>query len=103
MFKHKRSQSEIFTSYDWWNKHCFLWQMTGDRCDYIEASINHVFGKNALAQQEILEVGCGGGLICEELAQRKAVMVGIDPSHSALEAARTHTQQSGLGHNIYYQ
>ena len=103
MFKRKRPQAEIFSSFSWWDKGCFLYQMTGDRCDYIESCINKVFGKGALAQQEILEVGSGGGLICEELAQRQAIMVGIDPSQGALETARLHAQQKGLGHNIYYQ
>ncbi len=102
MFKPKRPQTEIFSSFGWRDQGCFLYQMTGERCDYIESCINRVFGTGALAQTEILEVGSGGGLVCEELAQRKAVMVGIDPSHGALMAARTHAQQSGLGHVISY-
>jgi 2-polyprenyl-6-hydroxyphenyl methylase/3-demethylubiquinone-9 3-methyltransferase len=102
-FKRKRAQEEIFASFDWWNKGCFLGQMTEDRCDYIEASIAKVFGNGALAQQDILEIGCGGGLICEDLACRGATMVGIDPSQGALETARLHAQERGLGHNIYYE
>ena len=103
MFKRKHSQAEIFSSFGWWNQHCFLRQMTGDRCDYIESCITRVYGANALAQQEILEIGSGGGLICEQLAQRKAVMVGVDPSKGALADARIHTQKSGFGQNVYYQ
>jgi 2-polyprenyl-6-hydroxyphenyl methylase/3-demethylubiquinone-9 3-methyltransferase len=103
VFKRKRAQEEIFGAFNWWDKSCFLYQMTGDRCDYIESCITRVFGSGALAQQEILEVGCGGGLICEQLAQRQVVMVGLDPSEGALATARTHAEQSGLGHEIYYQ
>ena len=103
MFKRKRAQEEIFNSFNWWDKGCFLYQITGDRCDYIESCMMRVFGSEALAQQEILEVGCGGGLICEQLAQRKATIVGLDPSEGALAAARAHARQSGLGQNIYYQ
>ncbi|MDQ6662031.1 MAG: bifunctional 2-polyprenyl-6-hydroxyphenol methylase/3-demethylubiquinol 3-O-methyltransferase UbiG [Chloroflexota bacterium] len=103
MFTRKRSQEEIFSSFGWWDKGCFLGQMTGDRCDYIEACITRVFGEGALAQQQILEIGCGGGLICEQLARRKANMVGIDPAQEALETARIHAQQAGLGQSIYYQ
>src|SRR2546421_2504983 len=69
----------------------------------LNMNITKVWSKGALAQQEILEVGSGGGLICEDLAQRKAVMVGLDPSEGALVTARKHAEQSGLGHNIYYQ
>ena len=103
MFKRKRPQSEIFANFDWWDKGCFLYQMTVDRCDYIESCVSRVFGMGALAQQEILEVGCGGGLICEDLARRKAVMVGIDPAEGALETARIHARQQGLGQNIFYE
>ncbi len=102
-FKRKRAQEEIFASFGWWDKGCFLGQMTGDRCDYIEASIAKVFGDGAIAQQDILEIGCGGGLICEDLAHRGATMIGIDPSPQALETARLHAQRRGLGHNIHYQ
>jgi 2-polyprenyl-6-hydroxyphenyl methylase/3-demethylubiquinone-9 3-methyltransferase len=103
VFKRKRSQREIFASFDWWNEGCFLGQMTGDRCDYVESCITRVYGEGALQQQEILEIGCGGGLICEQLAKRKATMVGIDLSEGALAAARAHARQSGLGHIIHYE
>lgn len=103
MFRQKRSQDEIFADFGWWDKGCFLGQMTGDRCDYIQSCIERVFGPNALGQQEILEVGSGGGLICEQLAQRGVMMVGIDPSQGALDTARVHAQQSGLGQSIHYQ
>lgn len=102
MFKRKRSQAEIFENFWWWDEHCFLYQMTDDRCDYIESCITRVFGKGALRQQEVLEVGSGGGLICENLARRGAVTVGIDPSSGALKTARSHARQSGMGQNIYY-
>ncbi|HVB24497.1 MAG TPA: bifunctional 2-polyprenyl-6-hydroxyphenol methylase/3-demethylubiquinol 3-O-methyltransferase UbiG [Ktedonobacteraceae bacterium] len=102
MFRRKRSQDEIFADFGWWDKGCFLGQMTGDRCDYIQACVEKVFGSHALAQQEILEVGSGGGLICEQLARRNVNMVGIDPSEGALATAREHAQQSGLGQSIQY-
>ncbi len=103
MLKRKRSQEEIFSSFDWWNKGCFLNQMTGDRCDYIEASVTKALGIKSLAQQQILEVGCGGGLICEQLARRGAEMVGIDPSQGALDTAAAHAGEQGLGQHIHYQ
>jgi 2-polyprenyl-6-hydroxyphenyl methylase / 3-demethylubiquinone-9 3-methyltransferase len=103
VLKRKRSQEEIFSSFDWWDKGCFLYQMTGDRCDYIETCITKASGDTSIAQRQILEVGCGGGLICEQLAQRGAEMVGIDPSQGALDAAAAHAQERGLGQHIHYQ
>jgi 2-polyprenyl-6-hydroxyphenyl methylase / 3-demethylubiquinone-9 3-methyltransferase len=100
---HKHSQEEIFSSYNWWDQSCLLLRITAERCDYIESRVEQVFGKGAMRQQQILEVGCGGGLICEELARRGAVAVGIDPAQQALAVARQHTQGSGLGHNTYFE
>lgn len=99
----KRSQDEIFASFGWWDKGCFLGQMTGDRCDYIQACLERTLEKDALQRHRILEVGCGGGLICEEMARRGATMVGIDPSQPALETAREHADQSGLAEYITYE
>src|SRR5579859_5123929 len=102
MFKRKRSQAEIFENFWWWDKSCFLYQMTGDRCDYIESCITRVFGRGALAQQEILEVGSGGGLICENLARREAVMYGIDPAGGALQTDRKSTRLNSSHSQISY-
>lgn len=99
----KHSQVEIFNTYNWWDQHNLLHTITTERCDYIESRIDRVFGREALGQQEILEIGCGGGLISECLAQREAIIVGIDPSQDALQTARVHTQSSGLGHVVYFQ
>jgi len=99
----KRSQEEIFASFPWWDKGCFLRQMTGERCDYIQACVQRVLGEDALQGLEVLEVGCGGGLICEELARRGARMVGVDPSQAALQTAREHAAQSGLAERITYE
>ncbi len=99
----KQSQEEIFQHYQWWDKGCLLFQINDERCDYIESRVNRVFGKNALRQQEVLEVGCGGGLIANELAQRGALMIGIDPSSNALAIARTKVQENGLGQSAYFE
>ncbi len=99
----KPSEKEIFQHYNWWDKGCLLFQITKERCDYIESRVNRFFGKNALRQQEVLEVGCGGGLIAYELAQRQALIIGIDSSENALEVARAKVQQSGLGQIAYFE
>ncbi|HEY0756264.1 MAG TPA: bifunctional 2-polyprenyl-6-hydroxyphenol methylase/3-demethylubiquinol 3-O-methyltransferase UbiG [Ktedonobacteraceae bacterium] len=98
----KHSQEEIFASFDWWNKGCFLGQMTGDRCDYIQSCVERALGAGALQGKRVLEVGCGGGLICEDLARRGVTMVGLDPSELALQKARTHAEQMDLAGQITY-
>jgi 2-polyprenyl-6-hydroxyphenyl methylase/3-demethylubiquinone-9 3-methyltransferase len=98
----KDAQAAIFSSYDWWNQHCLLLRINEQRCAYVEAGVDRVFGKGALKQQEVLDIGCGGGLICENLAQRGATVMGIDPSAEALRMAREHVIKSGLGHNAWF-
>ena len=44
----------------------------------------------------VLDVGCGGGLLCEPMARLGALVTGIDASTEAIAAARTHALQSGL-------
>ena len=99
----RQSQEEIFATYSWWEQSNLLLAITAERCDYIESCVDRVFGREASKQQEVLEVGCGGGLICEALASRGALTVGIDPSEGALEAARDHTRRSGLGQTTYFE
>jgi len=46
--------------------------------------------------KQALEVGCGGGLVCEEIARLGFDVTGIDPSGPSLEAAIRHARMSGL-------
>jgi 2-polyprenyl-6-hydroxyphenyl methylase/3-demethylubiquinone-9 3-methyltransferase len=49
----------------------------------------------------VLDIGCGGGLLAEEFARLGCRVVGIDPSHESLAAARKHAAGQGLA--IEYQ
>ena len=44
----------------------------------------------------MLDVGCGGGILCEALAQRGAEVTGIDLAEAPLAVARLHRHESGL-------
>jgi 2-polyprenyl-6-hydroxyphenyl methylase / 3-demethylubiquinone-9 3-methyltransferase len=44
----------------------------------------------------VLDVGCGGGIFTEAMAERGAQAVGIDLAASSLEVAREHANESGL-------
>ena len=49
-----------------------------------------------LAGKRVLDVGCGGGILTEAMAQRGARVTGIDLSDKALRIAGLHLQESRL-------
>jgi 2-polyprenyl-6-hydroxyphenyl methylase / 3-demethylubiquinone-9 3-methyltransferase len=49
-----------------------------------------------LAGLEILDIGCGGGILSEALARLGAEVTGIDPAPTNVAVARRHAEQSGL-------
>lgn len=59
------------------------------RCNFIDQ-------RSPVAGKRVLDVGCGGGILCEGLAQRGAKVVGIDMGEAPLAVARLHCLESGL-------
>ncbi len=54
-----------------------------------------------VAEKKVLDVGCGGGILSESLAQRGAKVTGIDMGDAPLGVAKLHQLESGL--SINYQ
>ena len=50
-----------------------------------------------LAGRQVLDVGCGGGILTEAMAQRGARVKGIDLSERALKVAQLHQVESKVG------
>lgn len=44
----------------------------------------------------VLDIGCGGGILSEDLARAGAIVTGVDPSAATLRLARAHARQLGL-------
>ncbi len=59
------------------------------RLGWIEAACGGLSGK------KVLDVGCGGGILSESLAERGAQVMGIDLGERALGVARLHLLESG--------
>jgi 2-polyprenyl-6-hydroxyphenyl methylase/3-demethylubiquinone-9 3-methyltransferase len=53
------------------------------------------------AGKHALEVGCGGGFLCEEIARMGFEVTGIDPSMRSIESAESHAKSNDL--NIRYE
>ena len=61
---------------------------------------NRTKNNKILKGLEILDLGCGGGLVCEPLARLGAKVTGIDYVKKNIETAKNHAKISKL--NITY-
>jgi 2-polyprenyl-6-hydroxyphenyl methylase/3-demethylubiquinone-9 3-methyltransferase len=52
--------------------------------------------RDSLAGLRVLDIGCGGGILCEPLTRLGASVVGVDPSESNVLVAQQHAARSGL-------
>lgn len=55
-----------------------------------------ILERAAVAGEAVLDIGCGGGLLCESLAASGARVTGIDIADKPLAVARMHADESGL-------
>ncbi len=81
----------------WWDlsgKYKALHQINPVRLEYVR-------GRAGLTQKEVLDIGCGGGLLSEAMAAEGARVTGIDMDVASLAVASTHAQAGGL--KIQYQ
>ena len=93
---------------DWWNpngKFKPLHLLNPIRIKFIKEKLISYFNlgvneENPLKKLKILDIGCGGGLLCEPLNRLGAVMTGIDASYNNIEVAKLHSKEMNL--NIKY-
>lgn len=58
--------------------------------------VNYIDQRAPVAGKKVLDVGCGGGILCEGMAQRGAKVTGIDMGEAPLSVARLHLHESSL-------
>jgi 2-polyprenyl-6-hydroxyphenyl methylase/3-demethylubiquinone-9 3-methyltransferase len=76
----------------WWDRNSEfkpLHDINPLRADWIE-SLTPLKGQN------VLDVGCGGGILCEALAQRGSTVTGIDMGAAPLAVGNLHKLESGV-------
>ena len=77
----------------WWDKNSEfkpLHEINPLRLDYIDRR------SNGLKDKKVIDVGCGGGILAESMAQRGANVTGIDMGKAPLQVARLHKHESGV-------
>ncbi|PKN29300.1 MAG: 3-demethylubiquinone-9 3-O-methyltransferase [Deltaproteobacteria bacterium HGW-Deltaproteobacteria-21] len=80
-------------STQWWpvsGDHVFLYRLNPVRFEYFDRFMGN------WRDVEVLDVGCGGGYVCEFLARRGAVVSGTDIMAEAIQEARAHAAQENL-------
>ena len=76
----------------WWDPHSEfkpLHDINPLRLDYIHRQVD-------LAGKQVIDVGCGGGILSEGMAALGAEVTGIDMGEAPLSVARLHLYESGL-------
>ena len=106
------SESEIekFTNLanEWWKydgKFKTLHKFNPVRLEFIISQIKKNFNISNIEEMplsglKILDIGCGGGLMCEPLARLGAEVTGIDAVEKNIKSAQIHADQNNL--NINY-
>lgn len=94
---------------EWWNpqgKFRPLHKFNPIRLAYIKEKVCQAFDRDAnsaapLDGLRLLDIGCGGGLLCEPMARLGATVIGADASEKNIAVAQLHAETSGL--NIDYR
>src|SRR5882672_7164591 len=89
---------------EWWDprgKMAVLLKFNPVRLAYIRDAACRRFERNpkqldCLKSLRILDIGCGGGILCEPLARLGANVLGADPAEKNIAAAKLHAEQSRL-------
>ena len=84
----------------WWDESgpfAPLHRLNPVRLGYIKSQLAaDKTGAKALTGLKILDIGCGGGLVCEPLARMGASVTGIDADANAIAVAKAHAEKSNL-------
>ena len=95
---------------DWWNpkgKFKPLHLFNPSRIEFIKEKLISHFNLNSkdtmpLNGINILDIGCGGGLLCEPLKRLGAKITGIDASKQNIEVAKLHAREMNLDINYLH-
>ncbi len=69
--------------------------------DLNPARLTYIMDRVEIAGEEVIDVGCGGGILSESLAAQGARVTGIDIAEKALSVAKLHLHESGC--KVNYQ
>ena len=80
------------SAHDWWNPQGDFKALH----DINPIRLSYIAKHTKISGKKVLDVGCGGGLLCEALARHGAQLTGIDLGEKTLNVAQTHMRESNL-------
>lgn len=88
----------------WWDEAgplAPLHKLNPVRLGYVRDRVCQHLGRDPRRERPLaglgaIDVGCGGGLLCEPLARLGATVTGIDPARASIEAAVRHARAADL-------
>lgn len=91
-------------AHDWWNPEGMfrpLHVMNGARIDMIKQAVCDHFDRDPDVERpldglRLLDIGCGGGLLCEPMVRLGASVTGVDALERNVKTAKTHAKQMGV-------
>lgn len=95
----------------WWDptgNFAPLHQLNPLRLEFIRDRVCGQFGRDPLSDApfqglDVLDIGCGGGLLSEPMRRLGASVTGIDAGKENIEVARLHAEQSGLDIDYHHR
>lgn len=64
--------------------------------------LSYITEKTPLAGKSVIDIGCGGGILTESMAQLGADVTGIDLNKAAIDVAKLHLLESGAKVNYQF-
>ena len=95
---------------DWWDPtgpFKPLHIMNGARLGFIRDTLCEHFNRDPDVEEplkglRLLDIGCGGGLLCEPMVRMGATVTGVDALEKTLKTAKTHAEQVGVDVNYIH-
>ena len=84
-------------AHKWWDKNSEFKPLH----DINPLRLNYINDLASIKGKSVLDVGCGGGILSESMAQLGANVTGIDLGEKSLKVAQLHSLESGV--NVDYQ
>lgn len=76
----------------WWDRNGPLKTLH----DINQTRLDFILEQGSLLGLNLLDVGCGGGILCEAMAEHGAKVCGLDAEKQVIEVAKAHSQSHNL-------